>query len=251
METTHPAPITGFSTTAGSEAPERAAGAAPPPRSLEPLSKSRRRREDAYRRKLSAGILLSVAAHFLLFQAAPAFRAAAPGAVGGDLEAVELPPEVKVPPPPEQIARPATPTVAEATVDEEVTIAPTTFEANPVEQLPPPPKAGTTRPEDRPVFIPRDVDPVLTNRDEIANVLRRAYPDGLRQAGIGGVVVLWVFVDENGQVSRAVVKEPSRYGSFDKAAFAVAERMEFKPAINRDRPIGVWVSQKFNFSVTD
>ena len=208
-----------------------------------------REQEDAYRRTLAVGILLSVLAHVLFFQGAPTFYASAPEAVGGDLEAVELPPEVRVPPPPSQIARPATPKVASTTVDEEVTIAPTTFAANPVEQLPPPPKAGTTRPEDRPVFIPRDVEPVLTNRDEIAAYLRRVYPKPLRDAGIGGVVVLWVFVDAEGDVSRAVVKEPSRYEAFDRAAFEVAERMAFRPAINRDRPIGVWVSQRFHFSV--
>lgn len=208
------------------------------------------RNADAYGRRLAIGLLLSVGFHVALFQALPAFRASAPAVEGREMAAVELPPEVRVPPPPERVARPAVPLVAETEVDEEVTIAPTTFEANPVEQLPPPPKAAGVRPEDRPVFIPRDVEPELLNRDEIATLLRRHYPPALRDAGVGGTVVLWVFVDAEGAVARTVVKEPSPYRAFDEASFDVAQQMRFRPALNRDRPIGVWVSQRIAFSVT-
>ena len=39
-----------------------------------------------------------------------------------------------------QISRPATPVMATADIDEDITIAPTTFEENPIEDLPPPRK---------------------------------------------------------------------------------------------------------------
>ena len=203
----------------------------------------------SHRSILAVGFLVSVALHLALFLALPQFRARSLQASGGEITAVELPPEVHIPPPPERIARPATPTVAEAEVSEEITIAPTTFEANPVEQLPPPPKAGASRASDRPVFIPHDVEPRLENRAEFQKLLQRFYPPALREAGIGGTVTVWVYVSTSGEVERAVVKEGSGYEVLDAAALKVARRMLFEPALNRSEPIGVWAAQRIRFRV--
>lgn len=205
--------------------------------------------KQGYRARVAVGILLSVAIHVAAVELAPAFQVAGPAYESRGLEALELPPEVDVPPPPEQIARPATPQVAEANVSEEVTIAPTTFEANPAERLPPPPKARSAEPSDRPSFIPRDVDPRLKNGGEIQQLLRELYPPQLKSARIGGSVVLWLFVDARGAVERTVVQRSSGYLAFDETAARVARNMEFAPAINRDRPIGVWIAQPINFEV--
>jgi protein TonB len=194
------------------------------------------------------GVIAAVALHFSFFQFFPNLQAEDMANTADEMEAVELPPQVEIPPPPEQIARPATPKVAEANVDEDVTIAPTTFEENPVEKLPPPPKAGS--PSDRPSFIPRDVDPRAVNDGEIQSLLKRLYPPMLRDAGIGGTVTLWLFVNDEGQVEKMQVQKSSGYDAFDKAAVKVAKQMEFKPAINRDKPIGVWVSRRITFNVS-
>ena len=196
---------------------------------------------------LYGGIIAATVAHFAFFQFFPNLQAADTGPTSEEMEAVELPPQVEIPPPPEQISRPATPQVAEANVEEDVTIAKTTFEDNPVEKLPPPPKAGS--PKDRPSFIPRDVEPRATNDEEIQRLLRRYYPPSLRDAGIGGTVQLWLFVNEDGQVEKWQVQKSSGYDALDKAAGRVAQRMEFKPAINKDKPIGVWVSRNITFRV--
>ena len=193
------------------------------------------------------GLIAAVAMHFAFFQFFPQLQASDIGTTADEMEAVELPPQVEIPPPPEQIARPATPTVAEAQVDEDVTIAPTTFEENPVEKLPPPPKTGSVK--DRPSFIPRDVDPRATNDDEIRRLLKRYYPPMLRDAGIGGTVTLWLFVNDQGAVEKIQLQKSSGYEAFDQAAVKVAKNMEFKPAINRDKPIGVWVSRNITFNV--
>ena len=55
------------------------------------------------------GILTAVMLHFGLFVLVRPFEAADLGMVADELTAVTLPPEVRIPPPPEQIARPATP----------------------------------------------------------------------------------------------------------------------------------------------
>lgn len=201
-----------------------------------------------HRTVLAVGLLVSVALHAAFFLLAPQFQAQDLQAASASLEGVELPPQVEIPPPPEQIARPATPTVSEAEVSEDVTITRTTFEANPVERLPPPPKAGASKSE-RPTFIPRDVEPRLKNRAQVHKLLRRFYPEPLREANIGGTVNVWVFVDTSGKVEKALVKQASGYEALDAAALKVARRMEFTPALNRDEPIGVWVSQQIRFRV--
>jgi protein TonB len=168
--------------------------------------------------------------------------------VSEELSAIELPPEVKIPPPPEQIARPATPRVAAADVSEDITIAPTTFEDNPVENLPPPP-AGAD-PEATPSYIARDVEPRLKNARDIRRLLERLYPPMLKEAGIGGRVLLWVFVDEQGKAVRSQINTSSGYPALDNTAAQIVEEMEFSPAMNRDKPVGVWIAQPIDFSVT-
>ena len=51
---------------------------------------------------------------------------------------IELPPEIEIPPPPEAISRPATPVMVLTDIDDDITIAPTTFADSPVDVLPPP-----------------------------------------------------------------------------------------------------------------
>ncbi len=193
------------------------------------------------------GLLGAVALHFGLFILVRPFEAADLGVVNEELEAITLPPEVKIPPPPEQIARPATPRVAQVDVSEDVTIAPTTFETNPVENLPPPPSGGS--PADRPSFIPYDTPPRLTNVSQIRALLQRYYPRNLKDAGIGGRVELWLYVNEQGRVEKSQVKTSSGNTQLDEAAGRVATEMNFTPAKNRDRVTAVWVSQWVTFEV--
>lgn len=193
------------------------------------------------------GLLAAVMLHFGLFVLVRPFEAADLGGASDELEAVTLPPEVRIPPPPEQIARPATPRVATVDVAEDVTIAPTTFETNPVENLPPPPSGGS--PADRPSFIPYDTPPSMRNRGEVQALLQRYYPRNLKDAGIGGRVELWLYVNEQGAVEKSEVKTSSGNGLLDDAAQRVASEMQFTPAKNRDKVTAVWVSQWVTFEV--
>lgn len=203
----------------------------------------------SYSSFVAIGVILAVGIHFTVFQLVPQFQAADMGTAAAQMEAVELPPQVEIPPPPKQVSRPATPKVAEADISEDVTISKTTLEANPVEKLPPPPKAGQGSKKDRPSFIPRDVDPQLQNQAEVQQLLKRFYPPTLREAGIGSTLLVWLYVNKEGRVEKIQLKEPSDYEAFNAAARKVAKQMSFKPAINRDKPIGVWVQQRISFRV--
>lgn len=196
------------------------------------------------------GSLLAAAVlHFMMFAFWPEMSTADVSFTTEELEAIELPPEVEIPPPPEQIARPATPVISDATIDEDITIAETTFEDNPIENLPPPPTAtGNEDISAAPRFTPFTVRPELRNRAEVARALERNYPPLLRDAGIGGETLVWFFIDENGRVQRTQINKSSGYDALDQAALTVAEQMEFSPALNRDKKVPVWVAIPIVFS---
>jgi protein TonB len=165
------------------------------------------------------------------------------------LEAIELPPEIEIPPPPQQIARPATPIIATADIDEDITIAPTTFEDNPVEDLPPPPEQTATDLSAAPTFTPFTVAPSILNRSDVVRAMEREYPPLLRDAGIGGTVRVYFFIDEGGRVQDRQIDQSSGHQALDDAAMAVSEIYRFSPALNRDKKVPVWVSFPITFQV--
>jgi TonB family protein len=166
-----------------------------------------------------------------------------------DLESIELPPEIEIPPPPQQISRPATPVVSTAEIDEDITIAPTTFEDNPVEDLPPPPEEEGADISAAPVFTPMTVRPEIKNVSEVIRAMEREYPPILRDAGIGGRVVVWFFIDEEGNVRDKRISESSGHSALDEAAMKVAGVYRFSPALNRDQKVKVWVQFPITFEV--
>lgn len=164
-----------------------------------------------------------------------------------EIEMIDIPPEVEIPPPPEAIARPATPVVATATIDEDITIAPVTFDENPVENLPPPPDEVETDISAAPAFTPYTVAPDRINDNEIVRALEREYPPLLRDAGIGGTVQVWFFIDETGIVQNQRVHTSSGHQALDDAALRVAPVFRFTPALNRDKAVPVWVAFPITF----
>ncbi len=194
-------------------------------------------------------MIVATVAHFCIFAFWPEMTAEDVSFSSEELTAIELPPEIEIPPPPEAIARPATPVIAAADINEDITIAPTTFEDNPVEDLPPPPEEVTTTDiSAAPTFTPYTVRPDIKNRPEVARALEREYPPLLRDAGIGGTVQVWFFIDEQGRVQRTQVNESSGHKALDDAAIAVAEIIEFTPALNRDKRVPVWISLPITFT---
>ena len=80
-------------------------------------------------------------------------------------------------------------------------------------------------------------------------LLAKYYPRVLKEAGIGGEIMMWVWVDPEGNPTKAQINRSSGYPQLDDAALAIVERMEFSPAMLRDKPIGVWIGQPISFSV--
>ena len=203
----------------------------------------------SYRLFIALALFASVVVHFLAFEFFPSMQAADLDFVPDQLSAIELPPEVRIPPPPEAIVRPARPRVSESMLDEDITIAATTFDENPASELAPPPPNVEVDPSEQPVYIARDVEPRLLNGPEMIRLMDRLYPKTLKEAGIGGDVLMWVWVDEQGRPGNAQINRSSGRVQLDETALAMAAQMRFSPAMLRDKPVGVWVAQPISFSV--
>lgn len=101
-----------------------------------------------------------------------------------------------------------------------------------------------------PAFTPREVDPKLANRQAVQHALEVNYPTALRDAGIGGTVTTYLFIDQEGNILRALVHESSGSPILDEAALNVADVMEYEPALNRGEAVPVWVQINITFSAT-
>jgi len=194
-------------------------------------------------------MILATLIHFGAFVFTPEMTAEDFSFTSEELEAIVMPPEIEIPPPPQAISRPATPVIATADIDEDITIAPTTFEDNPVDDLPPPPEEIQTDIAAAPTFTPFTVAPALQNMTDVQRALVREYPTVLRDSGIGGTVTVWFFIDENGRVLDTRVDQSSGYQQLDDAALKVADVMRFSPALNRENRVQVWVSLPITFQV--
>jgi len=192
-------------------------------------------------------VLAATVVHFVVFMFWPSMTAEDVSFDSEELVAIELPPEIEIPPPPQAISRPATPVIAAADISEDITIAPTTFEDNPVEELPPPPDEEAVDISAAPTFTPYTVRPDLTNEREVQRALEREYPPILRDAGIGGTVNVHFFIDEEGMVQRTLVAQTSGHASLDEAALRVANVFRFTPALNLDKIVPVWIAIPITF----
>ncbi len=100
-----------------------------------------------------------------------------------------------------------------------------------------------------PVFTPFTVAPTILNEEVVQRAMIRGYPRLLRDAGIGGTVRVYFFIDEQGRVQDFRVDQTSGHQALDDAALAVADVFRFSPALNRDKPVPVWVSFQITFQV--
>lgn len=203
---------------------------------------------------LWGSISAATVVHFLVFAFFPSMFAPDVSYSAEETPTLNLPPEVEIPPPPEAIRRPATPVITDAPIEEEVTIAPVTFDDNPADQLPPPPDASGDGPSDMPFWAPRDVSPGFRDersRNAMKKCLEKHYPPLLRDAGIGGEVIVWAYVNEEGDVEKTQINKSSTHVAMDEVAVRevrVCPGAEFSPGMYQDRPVGRWVALPITFT---
>lgn len=191
-------------------------------------------------------ITAAVVLHFVVFGFFPRMSAADVTVSADETVVFVVPDEIPIPPAPERLVRPAAPIFSDIANPEDVPPKFSDIWEAPVVQ-PPAPRVGED-PSRAPVWIPRTVDPRLMNADEVRRALERLYPPTLRDAGIGGTLTVWFYVDEEGRAVRTQLHEPSDYAALDRAALQVADVMRFAPAWNRDRKVAVWVAVPIRFT---
>ena len=142
--------------------------------------------------------------------------------------------QIERPPPP---ARPSVPVESEdEDIADDLTIEETDLDNFEAWDAPPPPPEGP-----RVKFIPYD-DPPQPLSD-----IRPVYPEIAQEAGIEGTVVVQVFVDKKGRVKDTVILKGIPNTGLDEAAISAIRKTRFRPAKQRERPVGVWISIPVNF----
>ena len=101
---------------------------------------------------------------------------------------------------------------------------------------PPPPPSGP-----KVVFIPYDDPPVAMSP------IRPVYPEIAQEAGIEGVVIVQAFIDERGRVKETLILKGVPNTGLDEAAMSAIKKTRFRPAKQRERAVGVWISIPVNF----
>lgn len=100
-----------------------------------------------------------------------------------------------------------------------------------------------------PVFTPFTVAPSIQNRGEVIKAMEAEYPPLLREAGVGGTVKVYFFIDAEGVVKDMRIDQGSGHQALDDAALRVAKVYHFSPALNRDQKVPVWVSFPITFQM--
>ena len=193
-----------------------------------------------YNKYLQIGFLFAILVHAVAFAFWPEYVPSIYKLREERIEVIDIPPQIEVPPPPEEVARPEVAVEVEASdeASEEETIAPTFLDAQNLPPAPPPP------PPEPEMFFAFDTYPVVVQGAE------PKYPELARKAEVEGTVMIMVTIDEAGNVMSAWVAESSAE-VLNEAAVEAAYKFKFTPAKQRDVPVKATISIPFRFSLTD
>ena len=154
------------------------------------------------------------------------------------IENIEIPEtqQFETPPPP---ARPSIPIESEdEDLADDLTIEETDLDNFDAWDAPPPPPSG---PQFK--FIPYDDPP------RPITPIKPVYPDIAQEAGIEGQVLVQCFIDEKGKVKAAIVVKGIPNTGLNESAVAALRKTRFRPAKQRERPVGVWITIPINFKL--
>ena len=154
------------------------------------------------------------------------------------IENIEIPEtqQFETPPPP---ARPSIPIESEdEDLADDLTIEETDLDNFDAWAAPPPPPSG---PQFK--FIPYDDPP------RPITPIKPVYPDIAQEAGIEGQVLVQCFIDEKGKVKETIVVKGIPNTGLNESAVAALRKTRFRPAKQRERPVGVWITIPINFKL--
>ena len=151
------------------------------------------------------------------------------------IENIEIPEtqQFETPPPP---ARPSIPIESEdEDLADDLTIEETDLDNFDAWDAPPPPSGPQFK------FIPYDDPP------RPVTPIKPVYPDIAQEAGIEGQVLVQCFIDEKGKVKETIVVKGIPNTGLNESAVEALRKTRFRPAKQRERPVGVWITIPINF----
>jgi TonB family protein len=77
------------------------------------------------------------------------------------------------------------------------------------------------------------------------------YPEMAQKAGIEGVVIVQGFITEAGDFTKYQVIKQVDNSDLDNAAVEALKQVKFKPALQYDKPVGVWITIPIVFKLKD
>ena len=152
------------------------------------------------------------------------------------IENIEIPEtqQFETPPPP---ARPSIPIESEdEDLADDLTIEETDLDNFDAWDAPPPPPSG---PQFK--FIPYDDPP------RPVTPIKPVYPDIAQEAGIEVQGLVQCFIDEKGKVKETIVVKGIPNTGLNESAVEALRKTRFRPAKQRERPVGVWITIPINF----
>jgi len=199
-----------------------------------------------YNKMFKLSLIISLAATIIILQGFKKFEAKdiviEKKLSSLDIEEVPQTEQQKSAAPP---SRPTVPIPSEdETLPEDETIDDTMLNLD--EEAPPPPPPDDQSLQVR--FIPHDEPPQPVGG---YTAIQRSltYPEIALKAGVEGQVLVWAFVDKHGNVTNTLVKKSLGNNGCDEAAVKAIKSVKWKPAKQRDDPVGVWVMVPVEFKL--
>ena len=142
--------------------------------------------------------------------------------------------------------RPSIPVLSEdEEISEDFTIDDMDFDDYEAIDAPPPPPGDGNSMTSVP-FIPFDEAPTAIG-GQAAIARNTVYPEIAKEAGIEGQVVVHAFINDKGIVENCMILKGLAGTGLDEAAIKAIKKTKFKPAKQRDRNVGVWISIPVTF----
>jgi len=202
-----------------------------------------------YRRTIELSLIISLFMHLGLFHALPDFEMKS-----WNLEAKEI--KIKVedipsteqfkpkPPPPPPIPVIPVPFECEMTLINETIDVPI-FNLADIPEPPPPPE--DVRIAEHFVFVPYEEPPEPVGGYRAVYRYFK-YPKKALHAGIEGMVIVGILVDERGNTAKTQILRSSGYNvGFEQAAVKAANCIKWKPAKQRERAVKTWLALPVRF----
>lgn len=188
-----------------------------------------------YGKYFGMAMLISLFGHLVFILGMPTISAEITVQQETSMEAVDLPPEVVIPPPPQPLAKPSIPQMADEEIDEDITIEETT---------PPPPDLIPEMPAAQQEDKAEEFLMVAEVMPKFKTVPPQPkMPSYIARARVDVTTVIEFFVTRSGDVDaqRTAIVTSSGYPELDEIAVDWAKKIKFHPALNRGEAVSVRV----------